>query len=625
METGVAAARKLRSQGVLPVPRDDSRTRSPLRSGLESDPDSESSRASSVSRGRSKGRGRGTGISRARVSLREAKEEAKEEAFNQFLRDRVCSNKVSEPVLDPEEVSFELRKEDPIQLSAEELRAAAGKSVANIVQVASKPGHLKGPYARLLKDSAAALQGMVDALASRTEAEETRRLRADNGRLRQEVENLKAELKAHRREFSEMKTSMVAANTSSVPTLSEKLIEELKASIVTSVGVMLDARFAGIEERLLPEKMHRPPLAGDKQCQEVAATQPATALPSARMGPMTRSATAASNPTSSETIAGPSRIEAREVTDWATVVKKGKKSKKASSSTANAATAAPSNETAAKPTQSAVAKLRSPKTAAVVITLQPAAVEKGVTYAKILEQAEQQVNLEEFGIGDGIKIRRAATGARLLELPKGQTAEQAELLANRLRTVLDGVASVVRPSKLVTLKVTGLDDSVTKEKLIAAVVRVSNCSTQSLKVGDVLSGPRGVGMAVLHCPIEVAKVISDAGRLRVGWSSAEVQVLEERPLRCFKCLGIGHTKPVCPSAADRGDLCFRCGGSGHKSLGCTASMCCLVCKDAGLPSDHVMGGRSCNPPPVRSKMVLMSQPATSAGCHQAQEEAEMSS
>ncbi|XP_045761289.1 uncharacterized protein LOC123864711 [Maniola jurtina] len=623
-ETDVAAARKLRSHGLLSVPRDSSRTRSPLRSGLDSDPDSESSKASSVSRGRAKGRGRGTGISRARVNLRKAKEEAKEEAFNQFLRDRVCRKRISEPVLDPEDFPLEAQKEDPTQLSAEELRAVAGKSVATIVQVATKSGHLKGSHAKLLKDSAAALQEMVDALASRTEAEETRRLRVDNGRLRQEVENLKTELKAHRREFSEMKATMAAANTTSVSSLSGELIEELKASIAISVGAMLDARFAGIEERLLPEKVHRPPLAADKS-REMAAMQTVTAAPTARMGPMTRSFTVASKPAGTpETMAGPSRVEAREVNDWATVVKKGKKAKKTSPPTAGAATT-PTVATAAKTSQPVKPKLTSPKTAAVVVTLQPEAAEKGVTYAKILEQAERQVNLEELGIGEGIKIRRAATGARLLELPKGQTAEQAELLASRLRTVLDGVASVVRPSKLATLRVTGLDDSVTKEKIIAAVVRAGNCPTESLKVGEVQSGPRGVGAAILHCPIEVAKVISEAGKLRVGWSSAEVHVLEQRPLRCFKCLGIGHTKPVCPSTANRGDLCFRCGGNGHKSLGCIAPMRCAVCKDAGLPSEHIMGGRSCNPPSVKGKMVSMAQAATSAGRRQAQEEAEMSS
>ncbi|CAH2217854.1 jg3224 [Pararge aegeria aegeria] len=46
-----------------------------------------------------------------------------------------------------------------------------------------------------------------------------------------------------------------------------------------------------------------------------------------------------------------------------------------------------------------------------------------------------------------IRIRRPATGARLLELPKEHTQDQAELLAHRLRKAFEGVAEVVHPTK----------------------------------------------------------------------------------------------------------------------------------------------------------------------------------
>ncbi|CAH2227081.1 jg25022 [Pararge aegeria aegeria] len=47
--------------------------------------------------------------------------------------------------------------------------------------------------------------------------------------------------------------------------LQADVLEELKASIVAAVGRMLDARFAGIEERLLPERVVRPPLSSDRR------------------------------------------------------------------------------------------------------------------------------------------------------------------------------------------------------------------------------------------------------------------------------------------------------------------------------------------------------------------------
>ncbi|CAH2098460.1 unnamed protein product [Euphydryas editha] len=50
-----------------------------------------------------------------------------------------------------------------------------------------------------------------------------------------------------------------------LPSQGEGLVEEVNASVVASVGRMLDARFAGIETRFLPEKTIRPPLAPNKR------------------------------------------------------------------------------------------------------------------------------------------------------------------------------------------------------------------------------------------------------------------------------------------------------------------------------------------------------------------------
>ncbi|XP_050358311.1 uncharacterized protein LOC126778732 [Nymphalis io] len=239
-------------------------------------------------------------------------------------------------------------------------------------------------------------------------------------------------------------------------------------------------------------------------------------------------------------------------------------------------------------------KLATPRTAAVV-TLQPEAQVKGVTYAHVLERAEQGVKLQDLGICGGLKVRRSATGARVLELPRAQS-DQAEKLAEKLRTVLDGVANVVRHTMKVDLRVTGLDDSVTREKLIAAVAREGSCPVEAIKCGEMSRGPGYMGMARVTCPIAVAKKLSDSGCLLVGWSSARVHVLEQRPLRCFKCMGLGHTKALCPSRAERAGLCFRCGVDGLKSVGCTGKLRCAVCADAGKPSGHMMGSRECIPP-----------------------------
>ncbi|CAH2098427.1 unnamed protein product [Euphydryas editha] len=93
------------------------------------------------------------------------------------------------------------------------------------------------------------------------------------------------------------------------------------------------------------------------------------------------------------------------------------------------------------------------RTPAVLITLEAYAESEGLTYCHFLQRASETVNLADLGIGEGLSIRHAATGARLLELPKGQTQEVAEGLAKELRKALDGVARVVQPTKLVNLRI----------------------------------------------------------------------------------------------------------------------------------------------------------------------------
>lgn len=613
-EPAGVAARKTRS---LSKPSSSNpRSRSPIfRKPFEYGSDmSLSSRETSVSRASSTSRdttpvGLGTGIAKARADLKKAKEDATEDLFNQRLRDRIF-RKDAEFILDPEEgceIEESPAAKDPSSLNAEELRAAAGQKVAAIINVATKSKNLKGGFTKCLKESASALQEFVDVLVNRTESEETRKLRLDNARLRKEVSHLKMELRAHRREFVEMKSSMAANNVNpgTLPSFSADFMEELKGSIIASVGSMIDAKLAGIEGRLLPERVSRPPLASDSKSQKVPTLKPGavTSKVQSPPGAEEREETNASTGVP-EAVSRPSQSHTKPKDGWSAVVKRGKKSSKSSQPLANAVPATPAAVTSKS---RGPPSLVSPKTTAVIITLEQEAISKGITYAQVLEEAEQKINLQELGVGEGIRIRRAATGARLLELPEEQTSEQAELLINRLREVLKGMASVVRPMKLASLRVMDLDDSVTKEKVAGAIARVGKCMIQSVKVGDIVSGPRGMGATTVQCPMDVAKTLSEAGKLLVGWSSARVHVLDQRPLRCFRCLNIGHTRPVCPSPVDRSNLCFRCGSDGHKSASCSNPMQCLVCVAAGRPAGHIMGGRSCNPPVVKGSLAAPSR------------------
>lgn len=240
-------------------------------------------------------------------------------------------------------------------------------------------------------------------------------------------------------------------------------------------------------------------------------------------------------------------------------------------------------------------------------------------------RAEQGVNLQDMGIKEGLKVRRSVTGARVLQLHKSQSMEVADQLAANLRTALAGMADVIRPVKRADIRVTGMDDSATEEKVRAAVARTCSCDTAEVQVGQIQRGPRGMGMVKVRCPVAAAKMLADAGRLLVGWSSAGVQVLESLPLRCFRCLELGHTAPLCPSTVDRSELCFRCGSSGHKLATCVAAIPrCAVCFAAGRPADHTMGGRLCKAPSSKGKVAQGPRATALSGSCRAQEEAEMS-
>jgi len=74
---------------------------------------------------------------------------------------------------------------------------------------------------------------------------------------------------------------------------------------------------------------------------------------------------------------------------------------------------------------------RPPRSAAVALTCG----EGGPTYADALRRARELVSLQDLNI-EHTRIRRAATGAMLIELPGDEAKEKADLLAGRLRDAL---------------------------------------------------------------------------------------------------------------------------------------------------------------------------------------------
>ncbi|XP_011860157.1 PREDICTED: uncharacterized protein LOC105557511 [Vollenhovia emeryi] len=96
----------------------------------------------------------------------------------------------------------------------------------------------------------------------------------------------------------------------------------------------------------------------------------------------------------------------------------------------------------------------------------------------------------------------------------------------------------------------------------------------------------GFGSIWVQCRLEVAKKVAAATKIKVVWVAARVELLEARPLVCYKCLERGHVRRQCRSTVDRSALCYRCGQEGHKAQSCTAVPKCAVCSAKGLPANH---------------------------------------
>ncbi|XP_049870296.1 translation initiation factor IF-2-like [Pectinophora gossypiella] len=477
--------------------------------------------------------------------------------------------------------------------------------------VATKSSQLKGTYVRALKDAVKGIQEAVSQIRARTMTEEVVRLEAANSKLTKEVADLRRDLQELRQRPSQP--------VSSEPSL-RQLLEETARANAEMFGNMLNARLAVIEDRPLPEPRRRPPLAADTRS---ARADPAQSAPAGAPVASTRSSgqpakpakpdkkatqeapvnsQASSAPTSSgkkgkskkKSLAAQEAAKARRqpapaptAEPWTAVV--GRKAKNKAAKAAKAAKEPPKP----RPTAQKRAKLRTPRTAAVSLTLVPGVEERGVTYASILSDAKRRVSLADLGISN-MRFRRAATGARLLEIGGENSAAKADSLAKKLREVLSPDAvRVVRPVKRAEIRVTGLDDSADAIEVADAVAKEGGCAVDDVKHGRIVVGPRGDGSLWISCPVAAAKRLSDSGRLLVGWTSARVRLLDSRPARCYRCLEPGHLGVKCSCEVDRSRLCFRCGQPDHQARDCTAEPHCPVCATAGKPAAHSIGGSGC--------------------------------
>ncbi|KAL0809346.1 hypothetical protein ABMA28_011553 [Loxostege sticticalis] len=560
--------------------------------------------------------------------------------------------------------------------TAQELIKAVRTATETIAHCTKKSGNISGVFQRNLNDATALIQAAVESLAERTVNDEIRRLNLVAERLAKENSELRKESAILKEQ--QLREVVVPHSIETPMEVTPAGVEpsELERNLTARWSAMLNARFEGLEDRLLPEK-RRIPLAADKRSEahpsfaEVAGpskVQPAKAktpapkalaakAPSAKApvakapvakapaakalaakapaakAPATKApaakATTAKAPAAKDTPvkaptaepiapakrrqgrsrarrspprASASTTEARPLPPppssmeegWTTVVKRGNKGQKAAQLPQSGTK--PTKPAAAKP---ATPKLRPPRSSAIVLTLLPGAHEMGVTYESAIRDAKSRINLEELGIS-GLRFSKAKTGGKILEIPGATSGDKADAFAAKLRDVLsEETVRVTRPIKTVDIRLSGLDDSVTKEEVAAAVSKSGGCAVDHIKVGVIRQSWSGSGTVVVKVPVTAAQKVSK-GRLLVGWVSCRVQVLETKPLRCYRCMEGGHVREQCPCETDRSELCYRCGRPGHQARECDAAAPhCPVCADLGKPADHKVGSKSCAPPKRR--------------------------
>ncbi|EFN69006.1 Proline-rich P65 protein [Camponotus floridanus] len=229
------------------------------------------------------------------------------------------------------------------------------------------------------------------------------------------------------------------------------------------------------------------------------------------------------------------------------------------------------------------------KPAVVTITSKP----DGLTYAQILAKAREKVCLRDLGIQTTV-IRRAISGAIVIEVPGPQGKQLASVLRSNLAEVLGQDARVQNPVTMGELRIRGIDPSTTEEEIYLEMESLSGAHRNEFKVSTISNMRDGMGVAWVTCPLQTAVKIAENGVMTLGWTRVRVELLKKRPIQCHKCWRFGHVASRCAAEIDRKGTCFRCGQVGHLAGACnTGVLRCLICAEDGKEHRHRIGTQRC--------------------------------
>lgn len=211
----------------------------------------------------------------------------------------------------------------------------------------------------------------------------------------------------------------------------------------------------------------------------------------------------------------------------------------------------------------------------------------GPNYAELFRSARERVDLAEIGITES-RIRWAANGSILIEVPGFDKSKKADLLALKLKEALAGEANVTRPVINGEMRIWGLDDSISADEVICTIAETGGCLPDEVRSGPVVKMPNGLGVIWVRCPLATAIKVSANNKFGIGWTIVRVELMRARPMQCWQ---FGHTSNKCKTDVDRSRACFRCGQEGYIARNCSAVPKCLICERTGIPANHRMGSQ----------------------------------
>ncbi|KAI8434531.1 hypothetical protein MSG28_012531 [Choristoneura fumiferana] len=408
-----------------------------------------------VTRSRSQG-GRSNDKTKDRSPLREEElvtisdlsDDSCDDPRRQYRRERIEATNPPLPRPTTEEGTLTHEETDVVE--------CARKAAHTVLAEAAKSSNLNGVVRGNINAACREIIEAMEYLENRRESDELRKLKADNKRMREQLALLTSETKALRTAFTERNSTS----------------QQQEASQVERRKTKAGKRSASQPEPVQTANTPNQPKAQTKnqkaQPQAQAKAQAKAQHPKAQPKVQLRAVQ------SIEAQPSTSMTQPATTTQftWTEVVKKKSKAKEAKKSLQA------EQNTNAKKKPTVIKKLTVPKSAAVMITMKP---DTDMTYLAAMQKMTSSLKLADIGI-ESVKVRKSATGARLIEVPGASSARAADDLAERITKVIGDVATVQRPVKTADLRITGFDESVTPEDIKTAIVLKGGCSTENVKV-----------------------------------------------------------------------------------------------------------------------------------------------